>query len=206
MPAKRRPPPKTNPKPQERRSKLARENNISAAEEAEIKEAFELFGTEDGGEQVIHVEDVRRALIALNVPPTDKNEMREILDTLDPSDTGEVSYEPFLSVCGLKMRARVSGSDDEDEDGHRAAQQEEVEAAFRLFLGATTSGPGRGGGGNVITLAHLKRVVRELKEDEKVGEEMLRDMIAEANGGAGVGKGVNLDDFEGVMRRAGVFR
>ena len=50
---------------------------------------------------------------------------------------------------------------------------------------------------------HLKRVARELKED--ISDEMLRGMILEANGGAGVNKGVGLDDFEGVMRRAGVF-
>jgi len=39
-----------------------------------------------------------------------------------------------------------------------------------------------------------------------VGEELLRDMILEANGGAGVGRGVKKDEFDGVMRRAGVWR
>ena len=47
----------------------------------------------------------------------------------------------------------------------------------------------------------MKTVARALKED--VDEEVLRDMILEANGGAGVGKGVERDEFEGVMRRAG---
>lgn len=50
---------------------------------------------------------------------------------------------------------------------------------------------------------HLKRIARELKEDS-VGEELLRDMILEANGG-GVGEGVTREQFRDVMDRAGVF-
>jgi len=45
-----------------------------------------------------------------------------------------------------------------------------------------------------------------LKMEGECGEGVLRDMILEANGGAGVGKGVGREEFEGVMRRAGVFR
>jgi Ca2+-binding EF-hand superfamily protein len=74
---------------------------------------------------------------------------------------------------------------------------QEVDEAFRLF----TSG---GSGEDKITLATLKRVAKVLKED--VEEDLLKDMILEANGGAGVGKGVEKDEFEGVMRRAGVWR
>jgi hypothetical protein len=43
-----------------------------------------------------------------------------------------------------------------------------------------------------------------LKED--VDEELLRDMILEANGGAGVGRGVEKDEFESVLRRAGIWK
>ena len=77
------------------------------------------------------------------------------------------------------------------------SQQREVEDAFRLFTSM-------GAEGNKITMGCLKRVARELKED--VSEQTLRDMLLEANGGSGVGRGVGLKDFEGVMRRAGVFR
>lgn len=70
----------------------------------------------------------------------------------------------------------------------------ELEAAYKLFT--------RGSRGP-ITVAHLKRVARELKEE--VPDEMLQSMILEANGGAGVSRGVGLEDFEGIMRRAGVF-
>lgn len=93
-------------------------------------------------------------------------------------------YEHFVAVAALKMQSRSEES-----------QREEVEMAFRLFA--------RGEGRGRITMADLRRVARELKED--VGEEVLRDMIMEANGGGGVNKGVGVGEFEGVMRRAGVF-
>lgn len=69
-----------------------------------------------------------------------------------------------------------------------------MDAAYRLFT--------RGSDGP-ITLNHLKRIARELKEDS-VGEGLLRDMILEANGG-GVGEGVTREQFRDVMARAGVF-
>jgi Ca2+-binding EF-hand superfamily protein len=70
-----------------------------------------------------------------------------------------------------------------------------VEEAFKLFTSA---------GEEKITLGTLKRVAKALKED--VDENVLRDMIQEANGGSGVGKGVERDEFEAVLRRAGVWR
>jgi hypothetical protein len=49
-------------------------------------------------------------------------------------------------------------------------------------------------------------VAKELKED--VPDDVLKDMIREANGGVkGKGRdtgGVGVDEFESVMRRAGV--
>ena len=105
------------------------------------------------------------------------------MSAIDPDSMGFVPYEPFLSICAMKLHNRT-------ED----AVSEEVETAFRLFT--------RGQGGP-ITVSHLRRVARELKED--VNDEMLRSMVLEANGGAGVHKGVGLEDFEGIMKRANVF-
>lgn len=75
------------------------------------------------------------------------------------------------------------------------AAKKDVEDAFKLFAS---------GGEERITLAMLKRVAKLLKED--VNEEVLKDMILEANGGAGVGRGVGKEEFEGVLRRAGIWR
>lgn len=94
-----------------------------------------------------------------------------------------MTYEPFLSVCALKLHNRTEASISED-----------VEHAYKLFTRGT-DGP--------ILLAHLRGIARELKED--VSEELLRDMVREANGGEGLHAGVNVEQFRDVMGRAGVF-
>lgn len=70
-----------------------------------------------------------------------------------------------------------------------------MEEAFRLFTNGQDA---------KITIATLERVARILKEDVDKG--VLRDMILEANGGAGTARGVEKEEFESVMRRAGVWR
>lgn len=120
------------------------------------------------------------------MPPSSKEELFEFTSILDPEDEGFATYPSFVAICALKLHSR----DRED-------VQEEVDDAFKLFTGKDEV-EGR------ITLAHLKRVAALLKEE--VDEAVLRDMILEANGGAGVGTGVGREEFEGVMRRAGVWR
>ncbi|KAI0459801.1 hypothetical protein F5B21DRAFT_198298 [Xylaria acuta] len=195
--------------PKERQSKLAKEHNISAREEREIKEAFALFAEPMDGEKegVIPTKDVRRAMVALGLPPS-KPELKEFLSILDPDDDGHATYEPFLAICALKLHARDEGGNGPD--------SAEVDEAFRLFTGAggggsSSSGGGGAGGGffagddaEVLTLAHLKRIAMTLKQD--VNEALLRDMILEANGGAGIGRGVTRAEFEEVMRRAGAWK
>jgi hypothetical protein len=92
-----------------------------------------------------------------------------------------------VAICALKLHAR----DRQDVQG-------EVDDAFKLFTGGDEVE------GQKITLAHLKRVAAVLNEE--VDEAVLRDMILEANEGGGVGSGVGREEFEGVMRRAGVWR
>ncbi|KAI8951373.1 hypothetical protein F4801DRAFT_545322 [Xylaria longipes] len=59
-----------NAAPKERQSKLAKEHNISAREEREIKEAFALFAEPMDGEKegVIPTKDVRRAMVYVFSP------------------------------------------------------------------------------------------------------------------------------------------
>jgi hypothetical protein len=92
-----------------------------------------------------------------------------------------------VGICALKLHAQSRNSE---------SHNEEVTEAWRLFT--------QGGGEEKITLATLKGVARVLKED--VDENVLRDMILEANGGAGLGRGVERSEFESVLRRAGVWR
>jgi Ca2+-binding EF-hand superfamily protein len=122
---------------------------------------------------------------ALGLPPTDSTELSDILTALDPTATGFVPYAPFVSASAAKLRSR-------DDDAMAA----EVDDAFQLFT--------RGSDGPIITLSHLRRIARDLKEDG-VGDDLLKDMILEANGGAGLSAGVTLEQFHDVMSRAGVF-
>lgn len=226
----------TTEAPKERQSKLAKEHNISARQEREIKEAFALFSEPMEGEKegVIPSGDVRRAMVyvfsfplplrlhthththipiyqtyltatshhspltrnsALGIPPT-KAELREFLEILDPDEEGYASYEPFVAICALKLHAKDDGDEGPESDAHR----KEVDEAFALFAS---------GGGEetpmTLTLAHLKRVAMTLKQDD-VDEALLRDMILEANGGAGVGRGVSRAEFDEVMRQAGAWK
>lgn len=111
---------------------------------------------------------------------------------MDPEEEGHATYEPFLAICALKLHARADGS---------GPDSAEVDEAFRLFTGTSND---YNDAGEMLTLAHLKRVAMTLKQD--VDEALLRDMILEANGGAGVGRGVSKGEFEEVMRRAGAWK
>lgn len=120
---------------------------------------------------------------ALGLQPKDSQELSSIISAVDPTDSNVVTYEPFLSVCAMKLHARTSDS-----------ISEEIESAYHLFTKGS-DGP--------ITLAHLRRVARDLKED--VSEDLLRNMITLGNGGDNLQKGVDLEQFRDVMTRAGVF-
>ncbi|KAF3770783.1 hypothetical protein M406DRAFT_320503 [Cryphonectria parasitica EP155] len=178
-----------------RQSRLAKEHDITAQEEAEIKEAFALFSEPSQGEKegLIPIGDVRRAMIALDIPPKDKHELAEFTSILDPDDEGYANYPSFVAICALKFHARDHGA---------GAHAREVDEAFGLFTGTDEDGAPLS---TAITLAHLRRVAVLLKE-ETADDDLLRDMILEANGGSGVGKGVRKGDFENVMKRAGVWR
>jgi Ca2+-binding EF-hand superfamily protein len=135
---------------------------------------------------------------SLNLTP-DKSEMSSILSTIDPLNTGYVEFVPFLSYAAIVIHSKEQGSDEDGEDDEYQGESnaEEVSAAYQLF---THGAPGP------ITLAHLRRVAKELRED--VPDDVLKDMILEANGGVkGQGRdvgGVSLEDFESVMKRAGL--
>ncbi|KAK4103913.1 hypothetical protein N658DRAFT_465635 [Parathielavia hyrcaniae] len=200
-----------------RPSKLAKEHKLTAQEESEIREAFSLFAEPMEGEKegVMPIGDVRRALIALGIPPSSPAQLTTFTTALDPSDEGFTTYPAFLSVCALQLHARRQ---DDDDESSFEAHQAELDEAYALFTGGGSIGDPPA----VITLACLKRIAALLRLDQNssgggggnkdgdrglvVTEEVLRDMILEANGGAGVGKGVRKEEFDGVMRRAGVWR
>lgn len=122
---------------------------------------------------------------ALGIPPT-AQENEEFTQILDPDGDGFALYSSFVAICALKFHSRSRTSD---------SHAKEVDEAFKMF---NPKGDGK------ITLATLRRVASVLKEE--VDDELLRRMILEANGGAGVAQGVDRDEFEAIMRRAGIWR
>ncbi|KIX92407.1 uncharacterized protein Z520_11882 [Fonsecaea multimorphosa CBS 102226] len=181
--------------PKARRSKLAKENDITAEEEAGIKEAWSLFRLdeveeyEDEKEGVIRTSDVQNVLKAQGLAPGSQSQMREFIEALDPESEGYVTYPHFLALCAIQLKSKTDET-----------KAEEVETAFNLFH----PGQSAAGQAQVIRLQDLRAVAKTLKED--VDDDVLKAMILEANGGKGVGRGVNMDEFQAIMTRAGVFQ
>lgn len=134
-------------------------------------------------------------MAALGCAPNTKRETRDLLDAVDPESVGEISYEDFVAVAALQLLAR---NDDDLE--------KEVETAFRLFIEAGDEKGKEDKRRERITVNGLRRVAKALGENIK--EDVMRDMVMEANGMGpeGIGKGVGRGDFEGIMRRIGMLR
>ncbi|KAL8801541.1 MAG: hypothetical protein Q9182_004383 [Xanthomendoza sp. 2 TL-2023] len=181
---------------------LAHQHKISPATEHSIHTAFTLFASPSPTDPLLPSTSLSPALRALGLRIS-KRDLNDLLDAADPDASGYISYETFVAVAALKLESR----DDDDNDGG-AEQEKEVDEVFRLFVGEGGAGKGAGkevsGEEEVITLQMLKRVAKVLKED--VDEKILRDMILEANGGAGVRRGVGRGQFGEVMRRAGCLK
>ena len=112
-------------------SKLARKLKITAAEEEEIREAFNMvLDEEEDDDDVIRTRQVRKAMLyvfraSLNIIVTKwalllrivcralgfestRLEMAEILDSLDPEKDGFVTWENFAAICALKLKCTES--------------------------------------------------------------------------------------------------
>ena len=132
---------------------------------------------------------LRPSALGISVKAKD---MPGIIDILDPDNEKLVRYEHFLAYAALHRRYNPDAEGDEDGEEQRA----EVHEAYALF---TNNRPGP------ITLRDLKRIAKTLREE--VSDDVLKDMLNEASGDSRDGwrNGVSLEDFENVMRRAGVF-
>merc|ERR1712087_360522 len=142
----------------------------------ELKEAFELFDTDNSG--TIDMKELRAAMKALGYD-AQKEELKKIRFELDKDIGDEVNFEEFLEI----MTGRICKAD----------TREDIDKIFRLF-DEDNSG--------YITLRNLKKIVQELGED--INDEELKEMIEEADkDGDGV---VSADDFWYMMKKKLVIR
>ncbi len=175
--------------PKGRRSKLAKDNDLSAEDEREIQEAWAIYrddsigGYEDEKEGVIPTSKAKMVMKALGIEPKSQQDMDEYVEILDPESEGYVTYAHFVELAAIQ----INNKSDETRD-------EEVEKAFKLFTS---------GGERPITFHDLRRIAGLLNQD--ISDDVLKAMIIEANGGHNVGSGVDMEQFREVMSKAGVF-
>ncbi|KAI5747962.1 hypothetical protein M8J77_020412 [Diaphorina citri] len=162
------------------RSKPAPKLELTPRQMEDLREAFNIFDSDGTG--FISVNDFKIAMKALGFE-ADKEEIRSLMwggvtgtgDSASRDRSAGITFQEFQNIMGVKMNQVDSDVD--------------LERAFDLFDDDETG---------TITLRNLRRVARQLGEDE--GEEELQAMIDAADR-RGVGE-VSLEDFKHVMRKA----
>ncbi|KAK9456649.1 hypothetical protein V1511DRAFT_494915 [Dipodascopsis uninucleata] len=152
-----------------------RSMGLSAEEYSEISDVFEL-GCEESG--LFPSDNLEDALLALGFDIS-RQELREIIQTGDPSGSGYIDNALFIEIMSYKYQERKR------EVSSVAERAKEFEHAFNLFVNNRADK-------HFITLEDLRRAANVAK-DESVTDEELREMIGIASGNS-YGS-VGYDDF-----------
>lgn len=149
--------------------------DLSDAQKADIKEAFDLFDTEKTG--VIDTKELKVAIRALGFEPR-KEEIKKMIADFDKEGSGRISFADFLQMMTQKMSEKDSN--------------DEIMKAFRLFDDDDTG---------AISFKNLKRVAKELGEN--LSDEELREMISEAD--LNDDGQVDQDEFLRIMKKTSLY-
>mmetsp|Transcript_53216 Transcript_53216/g.61002 ORF Transcript_53216/g.61002 Transcript_53216/m.61002 type:complete len:168 (+) Transcript_53216:64-567(+) len=137
----------------------------------EIKEAFDLFDTDNSG--TIDPKELKAAMQSLGFEAKNQT-IYQMISDLDRDGSGAIDFDEFLDM----MTARMSDKD----------TREDINKVFRLFDDDKTG---------TVTLKNLRRVAKEL--GETMSDEELMEMIERADSN-GDGE-VTADDFYNIMTK-----
>merc|ERR1711912_219153 len=144
---------------------------LTSDEVEEIKEAFDLFDSDQSG--AISVSELTSAMKSLGFDVKHAVVFQMIAE-LDADGSGEIEFEEFLDM----MTARISDKN----------SREDIERVFKLFDSDRTG---------EVSLDNMKRVAKELGED--ISPQELQEIIQRADlDGDGA---LTLDDFYQVMTK-----
>eukprot|EP00397_Hematodinium_sp_SG-2012_P038144 GEMP01041456.1.p1 GENE.GEMP01041456.1~~GEMP01041456.1.p1 ORF type:complete len:182 (+),score=45.56 GEMP01041456.1:83-628(+) len=153
----------------------AQRHDISEEQKEEIKEAFDLFDSEQNGK--INYHELKVAMRALGFD-VKKAEILELTRDYDRHETGYIGYEDFREI----LTERIANQD----------PLEEISKAFKLFVDD---------GAEKISFRNLKRIAREL--GEKLPDEELQAMIDEFD--KDHDGQINEEEFVNIMKQTSLY-
>ena len=163
-----------NNKNQKQVSKKVERPGLSQDEVDEIKQAFDLFDTNQTGK--IDPKELKAAMQSLGFDSKNPTIYQLIadLDTPDNAKNGGIEFDGFVEAINNKL------GDKETKDG--------IQRIFSLFIDDPNQ--------NTITLTSLRRIAREL--GEQMSNEELKDMLERASGN---GQELTFDEFYEIMTK-----
>merc|ERR1712022_54625 len=133
--------------------KMPKEKKMTDDQKKEVKEAFDLFDTDNSG--AIDAKELKIAMQALGFEPSSE-EIAKMVRDIDIDGNATVEFEEFLEM----MEGKMAGKD----------PVEEMKKAFKLY---DKDGKGK------ITIDDMKRVGKEL--GEALSEDELQAILDESD-------------------------
>ena len=155
-------------------SKKVERPGLTQDEVEEIKQAFDLFDTNQTGQ--IDPKELKSAMQSLGFDTKNPTIFQLIadLDTPENAKRGGVEFDNFVEAINNKL------GDKESKDG--------IERIFNLFIDDPNQ--------NTITLSSLRRIAREL--GEQMSNEELKDMLERASSN---GTELTFEEFYEIMTK-----
>ena len=155
-------------------SKKVERPGLSQDEVDEIKQAFDLFDTNQTGK--IDPKELKAAMQSLGFDSKNPTIFQLIadLDTSDNAKRGGIEFDAFVEAINNKL------GDKETKEG--------IQRIFNLFIDDPNQ--------NTITLTSLRRIAREL--GEQMSNEELKDMLERASSN---GQELTFDEFYEIMTK-----